>query len=238
MKESFIKPLDGDALDALRAERRRPDPTVAVRARVLSRVAQTISAPVPPEPDGMVRTGADGFIMAKKLAAAGLIFAAGGITGASIQSRVSTPTKTLPAHAAPSTIASSAAAHPSDELVIENPRVAIDIGATAAVPPASSAAHHGRPSEESDLKGERALLDGARSAFARGDAKVTLSLIDLHTQRFPSGSLVEEREALAVKALVAAGRFEDARARGVRFHARFPTSLLRPAVDNALASIP
>jgi hypothetical protein len=49
--------------------------------------------------------------------------------------------------------------------------------------------------------------------------------------------LVEEREAMAVKALVAAGRKEEALVRGARFIKRFPNGLMRPAVENSLRSV-
>ena len=42
----------------------------------------------------------------------------------------------------------------------------------------------------------------ARAAVARGDFAEALSPINEHTRRFRNGRLVEEREALRVKALV------------------------------------
>ena len=82
------------------------------------------------------------------------------------------------------------------------------------------------------------LLNRARAAFAAGDYGAALAAVVSHAKRFPSGRLEEEREALAVKALVGAGRYDEAQARGARFRARFPRSFLAPTIDEALGTIP
>jgi hypothetical protein len=81
---------------------------------------------------------------------------------------------------------------------------------------------------------ERAILDDARTAFARGEFAASLTALDLHRARFPTGMLREEREALAVRTLAALGRTADARARAERFRSEFPNSLMLPAVENAV----
>jgi hypothetical protein len=80
---------------------------------------------------------------------------------------------------------------------------------------------------------ERALVDDARKALARGDASASLGSLRAHERRFPSGALVEEREALAVKTLAALGRGAEARARAERFRATYPSSLFLPSVESA-----
>jgi hypothetical protein len=52
-----------------------------------------------------------------------------------------------------------------------------------------------------------------------------------HARRFKNGRLAEEREALRVKALVGLGRTHDARRAAAAFEARFPNSVLLPAVN-------
>jgi hypothetical protein len=89
-------------------------------------------------------------------------------------------------------------------------------------------------SRDTDLADERALLEMARSALARGDPKAALVAIDSHAKRFSTGQLLEERESLAIPALVAIGRQVEARARAAEFRARFPQSMLLPAVESAL----
>jgi hypothetical protein len=87
------------------------------------------------------------------------------------------------------------------------------------------------------LAQERALLDVARTALGRGDGEAALAAAARHERRYPSGALREEREAIAIQALVLTRRFDEARARGARFHERFLGSVLMPAVDASLATI-
>jgi hypothetical protein len=88
------------------------------------------------------------------------------------------------------------------------------------------------------LSAERALLDDARAALAAGDAAHSLARLDEHVRRFPKPRLAEEREALAVQALVLLKRYDDARERAARFKASAPNSLFLPAIDTSLSSIP
>jgi hypothetical protein len=48
----------------------------------------------------------------------------------------------------------------------------------------------------------------------------------------------EEREALLIKALAASGQISTARAHAARFRARFPQSLLLPALADSVGQIP
>jgi hypothetical protein len=50
--------------------------------------------------------------------------------------------------------------------------------------------------------------------------------------------LTEEREALAVKALLLAGRDDEARQRAARFRERYPQSLFLPALEAKLRALP
>ena len=87
---------------------------------------------------------------------------------------------------------------------------------------------------ETSLSSERLLLEAARTALARGDGTSALDALDRHLGKYPHGQLAEEREALAVQALVASGRGTEAKSRAVRFHARFPSSMFTGAVDAAI----
>jgi len=88
------------------------------------------------------------------------------------------------------------------------------------------------------LAEQQALLDEARSALARGDDGAALRAVELHARRFPDSVMIEEREALAIKALVGKEKFSEARSRGERFRARFPRSLLLSSLEETLATIP
>ncbi len=78
---------------------------------------------------------------------------------------------------------------------------------------------------------ERVLLDLARSALSSGDPMKALAAARAHETQFPSGQLVEEREALMVQILWNAGRRDDAVRRLHAFSAQFPDSPLRPSLD-------
>jgi hypothetical protein len=89
----------------------------------------------------------------------------------------------------------------------------------------------------SALTAERALLDRARKALARGDSAEAGAALDLHARRHPMGLLGEEREALAIKVLVDLGRAEEARRRAGKFKERYPRSLFGPSVDEAIGTM-
>jgi hypothetical protein len=72
---------------------------------------------------------------------------------------------------------------------------------------------------------ELQLLRAARQDVTGGDFADALAAIAEHVRRFRHGRLVEEREALRVKALAGLGRHEDAQRAAVEFHARFPHSV-------------
>jgi hypothetical protein len=70
---------------------------------------------------------------------------------------------------------------------------------------------------------EGALLLRARHELA-SDPSAALGLTQDHARRFPSGTLVQEREVLAIEALARLGRSAEARHRLDDFRARFPQS--------------
>jgi hypothetical protein len=74
-----------------------------------------------------------------------------------------------------------------------------------------------------DPAAELALLKRAK-ADARSAPAHALALVAEHEQRFPSGVLVEEREVIAIEALLVSGQRNAAEARAARFFARFPNS--------------
>jgi hypothetical protein len=92
------------------------------------------------------------------------------------------------------------------------------------------------PSKAEATRLELRLLREARAAVARGDYAGAMVPITEHARRFKNGRLVEEREALRVKALAGLGRTEEARRTAASFRARFPRSVLLPAVSKMSAS--
>jgi hypothetical protein len=231
MNEKPINPLEGHALAALRTERARPGAPLAAKDHVKARLM--MSLPVAIQPDVLrtmrVRAVPRGLGWAGPLVAA---FVTGGIAGASLHAVL--------APSAPGRVTSVQTAVPV-ATPVPIPTVPAVVSADAVdttEPPSRLQGGAARPPVESDLKAERLLLDKARAALGRGDDNEALAIIDAHGQKFQRGRLAEEREALAVKALVNTGRVEEARQRGARFRSRYPQSVLLPAVENALATIP
>jgi hypothetical protein len=228
-------PLDS-ALEALLESEREATVPQGALDRVWSRLALSIVGGVPGgEP--LSNGGDSGSWPARQAMAVVLsAFVAGGAVGATLVLRLRPPPSErivyvdrwvpapAPAPRAPS-LAGPTAEAPS-ATSIEGPR-------STTPPPATS-----RPSSASTLEAERSLLDEARSALSQGDALRALSLTESHIHRFGHPQLAEEREALAIQALVSSGRYEEARGRAARFRTAWPSSLFLPAVEASVASIP
>lgn len=99
---------------------------------------------------------------------------------------------------------------------------------------AAPSASHEPVTSPQGLAAERALLDVARGALAAGDPRTALDATERHEKSYPDGMLVEEREALVIKALAALGRTDEALTRARVFEQRYPNSLLRRAVHTAV----
>ncbi len=78
---------------------------------------------------------------------------------------------------------------------------------------------------------EIALLARAQKAL-HGSPREALRLCDEHASTFRAGSFGEEREAVAIEALVSLGRNTDARTRFDAFRARHPASSHRVHLES------
>src|SRR6185369_14989622 len=87
------------------------------------------------------------------------------------------------------------------------------------------------------LTAENVPIAAALAALARGAPAEAIAALEQHARRFPAGQLEEEREALWIQALAAAGEAASARERAERFRRRFPDSIQEDAVSTALAKI-
>lgn len=92
-----------------------------------------------------------------------------------------------------------------------------------------------RPAETGD---EISILSDAQRALVAGDASGALALTVTSAARFPQGAFGEEREALAIEALVALNRLDDARTRLDAFRARYPRSTYRERLQHLVAIAP
>jgi hypothetical protein len=84
---------------------------------------------------------------------------------------------------------------------------------------------------------EASLVARAQQAL-RDDPARALDLTERTGDRFPSGALVQEREIVALEALLRLGRSDEARERGERFLRRFPGSVHQRQVERLLGADP
>jgi hypothetical protein len=108
---------------------------------------------------------------------------------------------------------------------------------TSATPRATSSTPDVNDSD-AQLAAERRELDVARTALGRGEGDNALAACDRHQRAFPRGKLSEEREVIAIQALVLVHRDADAKRRADRFRAAYPHSMLLPAAEAATQGIP
>ncbi|HKY39116.1 MAG TPA: hypothetical protein VJN18_24425 [Polyangiaceae bacterium] len=120
------------------------------------------------------------------------------------------------------------------------PIVAVEAIPKAVEPaPGAPKAHplEGGP-ESPGLERELLLLERARTRLAEGDPSATLELLRKHRGTYPSSALEQERAALMVRALMAAGQHEEARKGAAAFAERYPNSVLLPSVERTVEKIP
>jgi hypothetical protein len=151
---------------------------------------------------------------------------------ASASARLQVPAQTAPAEAtiplAPDTVATSPNDHARNAKAGRHGRL-LAVRAANETETAASIETTTVPSGE-----EYRLLRSARQALIENPA-LALHLTDVHARRFERGMLVQEREAIAVEALVRLGREGQARVRAHGFLAAYPSSPYRGRVEAALA---
>jgi hypothetical protein len=78
---------------------------------------------------------------------------------------------------------------------------------------------------------EATLLARAHEQLLHGDGEAALVTTSEHARAYPRGSLSQEREVIAIEALVALGRNDDAKERAAAFHRAYPGSSHAGRVD-------
>jgi hypothetical protein len=169
---------------------------------------------------------------------AGLVIGIAGIAGAMaalVPSRASRPTGHTEASVVPPRAVGSL------ERLAEPIAGAPGEAPVALAPPPPSEARHspakgdigvagarvGKPTSTtaaSPLREEAELLLGARGVLRSGDCTGALEKLEGTRARFPDGALSQEREALAIEALVCAGRDVEAADRAAAFLREYPAS--------------
>lgn len=106
--------------------------------------------------------------------------------------------------------------------------------ATGNEPPVASPTME--PSPGSPVDTEFSLLEQAQRALAAADPRRALELTDHDARLYPSGALAQEREVIAIQALLGLGRTDEARARAARFSQVFAGSAYAPRIAQLLDS--
>jgi hypothetical protein len=216
-------PVSPELRTLLDQERIVPPVSVSQRARAMARArasleSRALSATVAWGPASRTRWAA-------AAAAALVISAAVGAAAYEIHSRLATaPAARRAVASAPRVVVSAPAPSAAAAAV---PELSVVPVPTVAAPGLSAA---------EAARAELHLLRQARAEVARGDFAGAMSTIGEHTHRFKNGRLVEEREALRVKALAGLGRTAEARHAAAAFRGRFPRSVLLPTVSQMPAS--
>jgi hypothetical protein len=143
---------------------------------------------------------------------------------------VTAPPATPPVSAPPAVSAASSVPRPAQVAASASVIAEAHEPTAAPVPTGESV---GAMASPGDAETEAHLLQRAQDALSGGPAQA-LALTEAHASRFPAGALGQEREVVAIQALVRLGRLEEARARGARFAAAFPGSAHRRRIDALL----
>ena len=238
MSSRDVGPMDADIRAFVDADREHVDPVPdEARARILLGIQARLAGPGGGGGDGggsgsPSGGGVRGLVRAHPLASVALALVAGGASVGALRF-------VLPEREHIVVVERFAPAAPVAPLVTSgSPGVPEASGAVPAPPPIASPTSRPTVDEPADTSSaERQVLDTARQALSRGDAQAAWAAVGEHERQFPRGRLTEEREALAVRALVALGQGGAARRRAALLRARFPRSIFLPAVDSALGTL-
>lgn len=200
-------------LQQLIASARGDEPTPEQLKKLDARIASLL----PPIGGGSSGPAGGGGVVLKWIAA-GVVVVGGGVA---VQQTVAHRSRPTPP--APQLAVTEPPTPPPDAPPPDAPPPAIDAAVSEVAPPAPPPPPEGAP--EGSLTNEAALLDRARTALQHGDARAALATCNAHATRFKHPVLREERERIAIEALVALGRHDEARARAQRFDLAFPNSV-------------
>lgn len=209
------KSLSEAALKALAFERDRPASPAEVErlaARLQSQFSQS-----PPHVEAPTPT-ANGPSLSKSFIFLGGL-ALGAVGGAFVQQRLNPPKEVIVER-----VVIRDAVPVAPVVQIERP----------AQPEDSGVRIQRRERKTSPMNVERLLVEQAAAALARAQADEALKACDQHAAQFPTGHLIEERESVAIRALVLLGRQSEALTRAKAFREQFPESLLLDVVDAAI----
>jgi hypothetical protein len=91
-----------------------------------------------------------------------------------------------------------------------------------------------RPEPATPLASDEASLLGRAQSVLASEPKLALRLTEQHRRDYPRGRLAQEREMIAIQALVALGRRAQGSARAQQFRSAHPSSVHRRRLDALL----
>ncbi len=168
--------------------------------------------------------GTAGLFSAKWLAGALVV---GAVAGASLHAAIAPAVPVALPAASPSTSASPAS---TPAAPTESPAAVVSVSAPpiahASVAPVFSGVTRPAPSASVAVVAlpEPELLDRAHDALLHADPEGALALTRQHARAYPQGVLTQEREMIAIEALLALKRRDEAKARAAAFRAAYPGS--------------
>jgi hypothetical protein len=246
-----LEPLSDDLFKVLDVERARPPVPADQLARVTARLDAAFATALAPTqqltPSRVQGPGA-GLVGKAMLLAVGLTV--GAIGGAQVQARYGAPREVIierrvevpvrvevqvpvpaPLDAPPPPVV-NAPARPKEPVPVAAP---LDAPPPVVNAPTRSQEPVPVPAPtRAPIELERLLVEQATSALGRGQGPDALAACVEHQRRFPSGQLAEERESVAIRALVLLGRKKEAVARAEAFRIAYPESLLIDVVNTAV----
>jgi hypothetical protein len=229
------------ALASARSETPDESRVASLEARILPLLLPPMPPPPPPAGAtqaaklGAALAGAKGLSLVKgsviALAAAAILAGAG--AGALYVAQTESPKPSVsgvlpvepPAKSPPSTTV----VVPSAELVPLPSSVPVPSAHTKPTAPMASASAQ----EAADPNLEAPLLRSAQDAL-RTNPSETLAKTQEHARKYPRGLLVQEREVMAIEALLKLGRRDEAASRAQRFSRSFPGSTHQRRIDALL----
>jgi hypothetical protein len=239
--------VDPDTNDAVRQDLERalaaPPPPYDVSKGLTRLLAVTAPAAAAGLGAGAVAKGAK-WALALKWGLGGSAVLATAVVATTVIVSPAVPDAPVSAPAAPTArVAPSAAPAPVSPVDPPVPEVSAPVVEVLPSPSASSSGSirtrartqsSDPTSADNRVAREVALLGRARSALSSNPAQA-LALAEEGHRDFPRGVLREERESIAVLALVRLGRDTEAKARGAAFLERYPHGPFSEKVRSALA---
>ncbi|WP_437619529.1 RNA polymerase sigma factor [Sorangium sp. So ce1151] len=185
-------------------------------------------------PAGLVRAGIE-VARAKLVAAGAALFVAGAGAGAgavyAASPRADPPEIAL---ARGDTLATAPVGSGTKVELAAVPAAPSWVVAAPAPPAAVTSVKTTVPPLDTDLT----VLQRAIAALGAGKATKALDTLERHARSYPRSPRAQQRETLAIQALVQTGRRAEAAARAARFREAFPGSAYLPAIEDALNSLP